>query len=134
LNVARFDIRSSLPEFRCNPQIFAAAHQSVGLATFGSCCKITDIKIVLFSTSSADEATSANQCILSRNVLGGERVFASWREAPAYEVRVATHSVMVYAPAEEIIVARDKEFLTTRSKSLIQDPSVFNLRKVEKTI
>lgn len=61
-------------------------------------------------------------------------MFASWREAPTYEVRVATHRVTVYAPVEEITVARDKEFLTTRPKSLIQDPSVFNLRKVEKTV
>jgi hypothetical protein len=55
-----------IPELRSNSQVFAAAHQRVGLAALGRGGDAVRVEVLLFAAGEGDETAGYCQCLVSR--------------------------------------------------------------------
>jgi hypothetical protein len=107
-----------VPELRRDSEIFAAAHQGVGLAAFGRGRDAVGVEVLLFAAGEGDEAgigvlvgllclhvhdsvllpSTADKTVLSRHQLAGHDSLASRRQTPSSR----TKSLVQYAPVLDL--------------------------------
>lgn len=107
-----------VPELRRDSEIFAAAHQGVGLAAFGRGRDAVGVEVLLFAAGEGDEAgigvlvgllclhvhdsvllpSTADKTVLSRHQLAGHDSLASRRQTPSSR----TESLVQYAPVLDL--------------------------------
>lgn len=107
-----------VPELRRDSEIFAAAHQGVGLAAFGRGRDAVGVEVLLFAAGEGDEAgigvlvgllclhvhdsvllpSTADKPVFSRHQLAGHDSLASRRQTPSSR----TKSLVQYAPVLDL--------------------------------
>lgn len=107
-----------VPELRRDSEIFAAAHQGVGLAAFGRGRDAVGVEVLLLAAGEGDEAgigvlvgllclhvhdsvllpSTADKTVLSRHQLAGHDSLASRRQTPSSR----TKSLVQYAPVLDL--------------------------------
>jgi hypothetical protein len=109
-----------VPELRRDSEIFAAAHQGVGLAPFGRGRDAVGVEVLLLAAGEGDEAgigvlvvllclhvrvhdsvllpSATDKTVLSRHQLAGHDSLASRRQTPSSR----TESLVQYAPVFDL--------------------------------
>ena len=108
---------SGIPELRGNSQVFAAAHERVGLTAFGGGGDAVGVEVLLFATGEGDEAgesqlaseqivdvnrvslpSATNKTVFSRHQLACHNGLSSRRKTPSSR----PESLVQYAPVLDL--------------------------------